>query len=359
MAVLYDFMEVVGGAESLTIELANSTHQDIIVAGVNYNIIEKLPSINNELHSISKLSTLPLWKSIKGMYAFRHINDSLLKDRVNLYSGNNAPLAVYNSKADRNIYYCHTPPRFVYDLYDYYQNTLPWYQKHIVSVFARYVRAHYEPALKEMDAIYCNSKNVQSRIRHYLGCEAEVVYPPIAINKFFNRESNGYYLSTARLENYKRVELIVDAFLAMPDKKLVVVSGGTLLESLRKKALQAENIQVVGWVSEQSLLSYVAECIATIYLPIDEDFGMSPVESMAAGKPVIGVNDGGLKETILHEETGWLCPSELRVEHIIEAVSYMTIARSDKMKQQCFIQAKKFAPKVFTNRMNEIFADRY
>ncbi|XQW85891.1 glycosyltransferase [Thalassotalea piscium] len=358
MAILYDYLEVVGGAESFTIDLANKTKQTIIVAGVNETIIEKLPKIENNLTQLSTLTSIPLWKSIKAMHAFRFINENHLQDPVNLFSGNNAPLAVYNSSAQKNYYYCHTPPRFVYDLYDYYQKNLPWYQKKVVDVFAKYVKSQYEPAIHQMDKIFCNSKNVQSRIAKFLDCEAEVIYPPIATQKYFNKPSNGFYLSTARLEDYKRVEIIVDAFLQMPDKHLVVVSGGTLLEVLRKKTAEAININIVGWVTEDVLLNYIAECIATIYLPIDEDFGMSPVESMAAGKPVIGVNDGGLKETILHQQTGWLCPASLTIEHIIDAVNFMSVNTANSMKKACFIQASSFSSDIFYQRMNEIFLNR-
>jgi glycosyltransferase involved in cell wall biosynthesis len=212
LAIFYDFFEVVGGAEQFTIELANNTKQSIIVSGFNNEIKDKLPEITVNCHVLDSLSSIPIWKSIKAMKAFKTVNPNLLKDEINLFSGNNAPLAVYNSQANKNYYYCHTPPRFAYDLFDYYQQELSWYQKKMVKLFAYYVRYEYESALRKMDAIFCNSVNVQKRIKKHLGYDAEVIYPPVNVNKYYNNPSKGYYLSTARLENYKRVELIVKAF---------------------------------------------------------------------------------------------------------------------------------------------------
>jgi glycosyltransferase involved in cell wall biosynthesis len=289
------------------------------------------------------------------MKAFKTVNPNLLKDEINLFSGNNAPLSVYNSQANKNYYYCHTPPRFAYDLFDYYQQELSWYQKKMVKLFAYYVRYEYESALRKMDAIFCNSVNVQKRIKKHLGYDAEVIYPPVNVNKYYNNPSKGYYLSTARLENYKRVELIVKAFLKIPDKNLIVLSGGTLLKKLQKLSSESRNIIVVGWVDDASLLNYISECIATIYIPIDEDFGMSPVESMAAGKPVIGVAEGGVKETVVHMETGWLCPSKPSIDDIVKAVNYLSNEKSFLMRSDCEKRADKFSPHTFYTRMHELF----
>ena len=94
------------------------------------------------------------------------------------------------------------------------------------------------------------------------------------------------------------MDLIVKAFKKMPDKRLVVVSGGADMPGIKQIAEESPNIEVLGWISEARLCDLMGRCIATIYIPRDEDFGISPVESMAAGKPVIGVQEGGLLETV-------------------------------------------------------------
>ena len=130
-----------------------------------------------------------------------------------------------------------------------------------------------------------------------------------------------YFLSTARLEPLKRVDLIVNAFKNMPDKKLFVTSGGSQLKSLQELADGAKNITFTGWASDAELRRLVGNCIATIYIPKDEDFGISPVQSLAAGKPVIGVNEGGVAETVREPADGVLISTPPSPEKVLKAVS--------------------------------------
>ena len=156
------------------------------------------------------------------------------------------------------------------------------------------------------------------------------------------------------MDSLKRVDLIVKAFKALPNQRLIVTSGGPALESLKALARNANNIEFTGWVSGAKLLDLVGNARATIYIPIDEDFGMSPVESMAAGKPVIGVAEGGLLETVIHGETGHLISEKLCVQSIIEAVEEMNPKHALRMRGQCQQQAQLFRPEVFLNKMREV-----
>ncbi len=209
-----------------------------------------------------------------------------------------------------------------------------------------------------MDRIIANSKTVQKRVKQYLNLDSIVIYPPCNIGRFAWQESGDYYLSCARLEPYKRVATIVQAFLKMPDKKLVVASGGRELEPLKKLAENASNISFTGWLEEKKLARLVGNAIATIYIPVEEDFGISPVESMAAGKPVIGVAEGGLLETVLHEKTGYLiasCNNAVMSEHaLIEAVEWMSQKRAQAMRGACEAQSKKFSAENFFSQIREV-----
>jgi glycosyltransferase involved in cell wall biosynthesis len=159
-------------------------------------------------------------------------------------------------------------------------------------------RLAYERAVRGMDTLVTISETVRKRFRKHLGHDSLVVYPPCETDRFQWMEEGDFYLSTARVDPLKRVGLIVKAFKEMPDKRLVVVSGGADLPGIRRIAEGSLNIEILGWVDETTLTELMGRCIATIYIPRDEDFGISPVESMAAGKPVIGVQEGALLETI-------------------------------------------------------------
>jgi glycosyltransferase involved in cell wall biosynthesis len=224
------------------------------------------------------------------------------------------------------------------------------------TAFAKYWKNKDQKYVKEFDSILCDSINVRDRVKKFYGEEvynkSVVVYPPIFTEKFKWVKQADFYLSTARLDKMKRVDTIIKAFQKMPDKKLVVISGGPEMELVKTLSKGYNNITIIGWVSEKDLLEYIGSCIATIYMPIDEDFGMSPVESQSAGKPCIGVNEGGLKETIVHNKTGYLCDNATE-EELIKAVKYMTPKRALSMKRACILNSKKFSDKEFTKGIKD------
>ena len=211
-----------------------------------------------------------------------------------------------------------------------------------------------------MDGIAANSANVAQRLSDYLGIEGvEVIHPPVETGVFRWLDAGDYYLSTARLEPYKRVELVVRAFMEMPNRQLVVASGGSELPALKQLAAGYGNIRFTGWQSEQQLRELIGRCAATVYVPVDEDFGLSPVESMAAGKPVIGVAEGGLLETVQQGETGFLInkdhfsQGDTAVHAICEAVATLSLADIQGMRAACEQQAKAFDVKIFNRKFRD------
>ena len=273
-----------------------------------------------------------------------------------LYSGFYAPFAVHRQRDGRRIYYCHTPPRFAYDLRGFFLARYPAPVRPLASAFFDHVKRHYEEALARMDTVVANSENVRGRLKRFCGVEAQVVHPPIDTERFRWIEAGDYYLSLARLAPYKRVDLVVQAFLAMPDRKLVVASGGPEEGRLRMLAAGATNIAFTGWTDDARLRDLVGRCRAAIYVPEDEDFGMSPVEAMAAGKPVIGVAEGGLLETVIDGETGLLVPPAPGVEALVEAVNRLDGARALAMREACEARAARFAAPRFLERMKALAA---
>lgn len=273
--------------------------------------------------------------------------------RTVVYSGTYAPMAVANHIAARNVLYCHTPPRFMYDEQAYYLDAIPWWQRPALAALVRYLRPRYEEAVSFMDRIVVNSRNVQRRVGQYLGRESMVVHPPCDVERYQWHEPEGYYLSTARLDVLKRVDLVVRAFRKMPDKRLIVVSDGPERPRLEMLAGDAANISFAGEVGDERLKELIGRCIATIYVPRDEDFGMSPVESMAAGKPVIGVAEGGLLETVVNGETGVLVPADPGVDHVVEAVRGLARDRAGAMRRACEQRAAMFSTEKFLQGMTE------
>jgi len=205
-----------------------------------------------------------------------------------------------------------------------------------------------------MDVVIANSKNVQQRIKQYLKADSTVIYPPIQTDKFKWLGQQDYYLSFARVDKLKRVGDIVRAFQQMPNKKLIICSGGDDLENIRQLARDYKNIIIKGWVDDNELKQLVGNCTATLYIPLNEDFGMTPLESMSAGKPCIGVKEGGLRETILDEQTGKFIPVNYNINDIIKAVNWLTPQRALAMRSACEQRASNFSQQRFISQIKSI-----
>jgi glycosyltransferase involved in cell wall biosynthesis len=297
---------------------------------------------------------LPGWRNIGLIQAFRNRTAFLKGYHTAVYSGFYAPMAVFNHSEKKNIYYCHTPPRFIYDQREFYLSRYPVLLHPLINTMVAYYQPQYEMAAKKMDCVVTNSNNVKKRIKKYLGLDATVVYPPCETKKYKWIGQEGYYLSAARLDPLKRVDVIVEAFKKMPDKRLIVISDGPESKKIRKNAREFKNIEILGNVSDILYHRLLGDCIATIYLPKDEDFGMTPIESMAAGKPVIGVRAGGLVESIQHNETGILIPPNPVKEDVIEAVGLLDKRIAKKMMSSCQKRVEQFDVNIFISKMSEI-----
>lgn len=284
-------------------------------------------------------------RHIKLKLAFMFQTSFLKEYKTIIFSGDSISAVRNCHKDSKKIYYCHTPPRYLYDLHHLYLQKVPWYLRPIFRLLCVLFRYLYEYDISKIDIIITNSKNTQSRIQDFLGYSSHVLYPPVDTQKFYEAKSQWYYLSFARLADAKRVHLVVEAFHHIPDEKLIVIYGKNDPQKnmISQLAQNSPNIQLLTLEDNNELYDYIAQCRATIYIPIDEDFGMSPVESMAAGKPVLGVYDGGLKESIIHNTTGYLCKKEIRKEDIIKGVRYLSEKQCASMSWECKKQAEKFS----------------
>lgn len=352
--MLYDFLLVKGGAEAMTLDLCQQyPNMDLCVGFVNRDIFDANTSLPANVFELTGMTHLLGWQSIKVANAFSGSKGRMVADYDKvIFSGSNGPVAVKHRKKGGNILYCHTPPRFIYDLKEHYLSSIPMWQRPLLQLLIAYMRPQFEQAINKMDLIIANSVNIKRRIKHHLGLDSVVIYPPCAIEHFCWHKQEDFYLSTARVEPYKRVKAIVQAFMKMPDKKLVVASGGSQLPELQAMAFDCSNIHFTGWCESEQLRQLMGSCIATLYLPIEEDFGMSPVESMAAGKPVIGVAEGGVMETVIEGKTGILCPANPSVDDIIDAVNELDTLTSLAMREECLLHAENFGSKIFFQKMN-------
>jgi len=351
--ILHDAFAFKGGGERLAHILCRELEADLAFGYINKNSFD-LNKLSGRLINLKSESNLPFWRTIKRLHVFRKKTKFISAYKNVIYTGQNSLLAAVNHPKGKNIYYCFTPPRSIYDLKkDHLATQSPLMKlSHILYNIA--FQPLYENAIRKMDLIVADSKNVQSRIQKFLGLESIVIYPPCDLDKFCWVGQKNYYLSTARLAPYKRVDLIIKAFLKLPKKRLIVSSTGPEESYLKQLAGGSNNIQFTGDLNEQELQQLIGNAIATIYIPKDEDFGISPVESMSAGKPVIGAGEGGLLETIIHGKTGWLTPPNPSLKELIQAIKEINPKQALSMRKTCEKQAMIFCTKNFIKNMREI-----
>lgn len=353
--ILYDYLQVAGGAERLTQILADALPNFQMVVSQIYPDYQRFADAGSARPVVLSRGIDRLLGRIPAAIVNFSLRTRFLRDADTvLYSGFYAPLAVRHQRQGQRIYYCHTPPRYAFDLDQVYLSQCHPSLRPAFRVFTHWIRNHYLAALNQMDRVIANSANVQARLLKYAGIDAEIVHPPIDTERFRWLGQDNYYVSTARLEPSKRVDLIVEAFRRMPDQRLIVLSGGSKFEQLKARARRNDHIHFTGWQTDEQLRKWIGNAIATLYIPVDEDFGMSPVESMAAGKPVIGAAEGGLLETILDGQTGILLPAEPRVENIIAAVRQLTAQRALALRPACEARARLFSRDIFIDRMRYI-----
>ena len=203
---------------------------------------------------------------------------------------------VLTTASSRHVCYCHTPMRYLWELYPAYRNewTGSRWKRVIMAPLANYLRLWDYASAGRVDHFVANSANVRKRIWKAYRRDADVVYPPVDVDSFYWKAAEDYYLAVSELVSYKRIDLLVSAF-SRTGRRLAIVGDGPEYRCLRKAA--AANVDFLGRVPDENLRELYARCRAFLQ-PGEEDFGISAVEAQASGKPVIALGRGGVLETV-------------------------------------------------------------
>ncbi|QWD33997.1 glycosyltransferase family 4 protein [Polynucleobacter paneuropaeus] len=199
------------------------------------------------------------------------------------------------------ICYCHSPMRYVWDLFDEYYRSVGLFKKGMMLLCMKPLRIWDRWTAQRVDQFVANSTTVQRRIQNCYGRESIVIHPPVDLEAFqISSKADDYYLLFGQVIQYKRPDLAIEAFNAS-GRKLIVVGQGNMLKDLKKIA--KSNIQFMGRLEDSQIQKLVSQCKALIF-PGLEDFGIIPVEVMSSGRPVIAYGQGGVLDTVMDGETG-------------------------------------------------------
>jgi glycosyltransferase involved in cell wall biosynthesis len=327
------------------VDFLTDGQRDIILKGkhAKTSFIQRLPYANTQHRKY-----LPLFPRAIESFNLKEFN-------LIISSSHSVAKGVRTKKNQLHICYCHSPMRYAWDEADYYlseANLNAGVKGKLAKLVINYLRKWDVKSAKNVNYFIANSNHIAQKIKRIYNRDADVIYPPVDTQKFsLNSEKEDFYLTASRLVPYKRIDLIVDAFATMLDKKLVVIGSGPEKEKILSKA--TPNIDVIGYQDFESLKSYMQKAKAFVFAA-DEDFGIIVVETMACGTPVIAGNYGGTAESVINGETGILFP-EQTVDSIVDAVKKFDVISHSINYSKIRLHSEKFSRQVFeTNIKNYV-----
>ncbi len=261
---------------------------------------------------------------------------------------------VVTGPGTRHVSYVHSPMRYAWDLQGQYLRQSGM-ERGIKGLYTRWLlhrlRLWDAVSAQRPDALLANSAFIAERIRKAWRREAAVLHPPVDVAGFpLGTGPRGHFVVAARQVPYKRVELVAEAFKAMPDLQLVIAGDGPSAPLVRAAASGAPNIQVLGRVSQPRLVELVQGARAFVFAA-EEDFGIALVEAQAAGTPLVCYGRGGAAD-IVRPDTGVLF-AEQTPEAIIAAVRGFVAEEARFTPQACRANAERFTPEAFRRRLME------
>ena len=304
VAVVHDWLVVYGGAERVLEQILECYPQADLFSLIDHvpaeqrhflkgrtpktSFMQKIPGIARHYRKL-----LPLMPLAVEQFDLRDY-DLVISSSYCVAKG------VLTGPNQVHVSYCHSPMRYAWDHYQEYLDELNL-RRGPASWFARWqlsrIRTWDVRSSNTVDAFIANSRFVQARIAKYYRRESEVLFPPVATDLFdLCTEKSDYYVAAGRFVPFKRLDLVVDAFTAMPDKRLVMVGDGPEMAKLRERA--GPNIEFTGFQPPEVVRDWLSHARAFIF-PSEEDFGIVPVEAQACGTPVIAYASGGALETTL------------------------------------------------------------
>jgi UDP-N-acetylmuramyl pentapeptide phosphotransferase/UDP-N-acetylglucosamine-1-phosphate transferase/glycosyltransferase involved in cell wall biosynthesis len=324
IAVVHDFLYTYAGAERVLEQILNVFPHADLFSLFDFLPEEKRAFLQDKPVTTSFIQRMPFARSRHRHYlalmplAIEQLDVS--KYDIVISSSYVAAKGILTRPDQLHVCYCHSPVRFAWDLQHQYLHETGL-STGVKSVLARailhYIRNWDTRSANGVDKFLSNSDFVGRRIEKFYRRRSTTLYPPVDVDRFsLQIEKEDYYLTASRMVPYKRMDLIAEAFSAMPEKRLIIVGDGPDLDKVRAKC--GPNIKLVGHQPFDRLADYMRHARAFVFAA-EEDFGIVSVEAQACGTPVIAYGRGGATETVSDGRTGILFP-EQTVESLCEAV---------------------------------------
>lgn len=360
VAIIHDWLVTYAGAERV-LEQFLKLYPDADI----FAVVDVLPQRDRAFLDSHKITTsfiqkLPFVKSKYRNYL------PLMPLAIEQFDLSNYDLVISSSHAvakgvitspnQLHICYIHSPMRYAWDLQHQYlreskldSGVKGWFTKYLLHK----MRLWDVRTTNGVDYFVANSTYIARRVWKVYRRESIVIYPPVDIEAFeLYEKKEDFYLTASRMVPYKKIDLIVEAFAQMPDKKLIVIGDGPDMAKIKVKA--GSNVVLMGYQSFDVLKEYMQKAKAFIFAA-EEDFGITPVEAQACGTPVIAYGRGGVRETVIENETG-IFFEEQSTESLIRAIQRFDLMQFNALHVRN--QSLKFSNERFLKEIKQ-FIDQH
>lgn len=340
LIVLQPYLNLRGGVERVVMKVAE--HYGAKIYTLEYEKNSTFGGFKGlDIEIIGKeapLSKFLPYRASQGLrYGYNFYNMKVRED-YDVLNPHISPSEWISHKNQRVLWYCHTPPREVYDLYETRMQNRPYREKLLYAAMTGAYKMMAGRLIKKIEKIATNSDTTRERIRKYYGRDATVINPGIDYELFSDKGDEKFFFYPSRIVLNKRQDYVIQAFKHFVSKRgkkdYRLVLAGTLSKDPEhikyykklKSMSQGLNIRIETNIGEHELTEMYSKCTAVLFAAINEDFGFIPLEAMASSKPIISVNEGGPTDTIENNRTGFLVSSPREM-----GTRMLEIARSDSL----------------------------
>ncbi|MFH1520722.1 MAG: glycosyltransferase family 4 protein [Candidatus Micrarchaeota archaeon] len=330
LIIVTPFLETKGGMERVVLKMAS--HFKAKIHCLRYtpeNTFPEFSNLNVEVAEKSILDSLPFGRVTSAVRAGQYFYNKKFSD-YDIINAHQTPSEWISNKNKPVIWYCYSPNREAFDLYQWRMKRRGPISK---AMFWASIQAfkHIEfSVVPKVEYIFTSCKNPQERIKKYLNRESEVLYPGVESEKFSCKSYDQFFFYPSRIAPEKELEYAIEAFKLFSSRakgwKLIIagsLSNRPEHQNYYKKikSLCSPNIIIETNISDERLHELYSTCYAVLFTPINEDYGLIPLEAMASSKPCIARNEGGPKETITNEVDGFLVDSVWAMSEKMEWLS--------------------------------------
>ena len=355
IAIVHDWLVTYAGAERVLAALCETWPEADLFAVIDFLCDEDRARLGGKRATTTFIQQLPKARSAYQKYlplmplAIEQLDMSAY-DLV-ISSSHAVAKGVLTGPNQLHISYVHSPIRYAWDLQHQYLHEASLdrgMKAKLARMLLHYMRMWDQRTASGVDEFIANSHFIAKRINKSYRRQSTVIYPPVDTSRFTLHEAKeDFYLTASRMVPYKKIPLIVEAFAAMPDKRLVVIGTGPEMERVREVA--GANVTLMGYQSDEVLRQYMQRARAFVFAA-EEDFGIAPIEAQACGTPVIAFARGGVLETIRgleHEKPTGVFYPEQSIDSIVAAVRTFETHRQRISASNCRSNAERFGGERF------------